>query len=299
MDLAGVYLDPNALAAFVAAVESGTVGGAADALELTQSAATKRLQGLELRLGVSLLERGRFGVRTTEAGRLLYPEAKQALAALSQAARVVSAPAAHAPSLQLAASHTIGEFLLPGWLASFRAEAQAPVRPHVEVINSHGVMSLLRDGQVDIGFVESLEAVEGFETLEVAGDEIVAVVAASHPWARRRSVPAGALAAEPYLTRERGSGTRAVAATALARSGALELEPALEAASTQSLKRAVLDGGFTLISRLAVEAEVAAGTLVALRVTGVDLHRPLRALRRRRPALRGYARRFWRFLESV
>ena len=57
MDLADLYLDPDELAAFVAAVESGTVTGAADALELTQSAATKRLQSLERRLGTELLER--------------------------------------------------------------------------------------------------------------------------------------------------------------------------------------------------------------------------------------------------
>src|SRR5579862_9001230 len=70
MDWLGTYPDPDELAAFVAAVESGTVGAAADALELTQSAASKRLQGLERRLGTSLLERGRFGVRATDAGRL-------------------------------------------------------------------------------------------------------------------------------------------------------------------------------------------------------------------------------------
>src|SRR5215471_8885725 len=92
------HLDPDELAAFVAAIESGTISGAADALELTQSAATKRLQSLERHLGVGLLERGRFGVRATDAGRLLYPEAKHALAALAHAGAVVGAHAATAPT---------------------------------------------------------------------------------------------------------------------------------------------------------------------------------------------------------
>ena len=61
----------------------------------------------------------------------------------------------------------------------------------------------------------------------------------------------------------------------------------------------MLDGGFTLISRLAVEAEVRAGTLRALEVTGADLTRPLRAVRRRRPALRADAKRFWAFLSAL
>lgn len=296
MDRPGTYLNPEELAAFVAAIESGTVGGAADALELTQSAATKRLQGLERRIGAVLLERGRSGVSPTEAGRLLYPEAKQSLAALARAASVVTVHAAHAPTLRLAASHTIGEFLLPAWLAGFRDGGAASHRAHVEIVNSAGVLAHLRDGQVNIGFIESLDEVDGLEELTIRHDEIVAVVAADHPWARHRAVRAAALASDRYLTRERGSGTRAVAAAALARANGPDLRPTLEAASTQSLKRAVLDGGFTLISRLAVEAEVEAGTLRALRVTGVDLTRPLRAVRRRRPAPRGDAKRFWEFL---
>lgn len=299
MDLTGVHLDPEGLAAFVAAVEGGTVGAAAEALALTQSAATKRLQSLERRLGAVLLERGRFGVRPTDAGRLLYPEAKRALAALARAADAVGTAGAHTPSLRLAASHTVGEFLLPQWLAALRAGAPAPPRAHVEVTNSQTVLGLLRDGRVEIGFIESLDTIEGFEELTVTRDEVVAVVAAGHRWARRAAVPASALTEEPYLTRELGSGTRAVAATALARAGVAELVPSLEADSTQSLKRAVLDGGFTLVSRLAVDAEVAAGTLRALPVTGADLSRPLRAVRRRRGPLRADARRLWGFLERL
>ena len=301
----GLYLAPGDLAAFVAAVETGTVGGAADALELTQSAATKRLQSLERGLGAEVLERGRFGVRPTDAGRLLYPEAKQALSALARASSVVGQHAAIAPTLQLAASQTTGGFLLPAWLAAFQLGEPAPQRPHVEIVNSHGVIALVRDGQAEIGFIESLEPVDGLDALMLRRDEIVAVVAPGHRWARRRrpgavaSISADELAGEPYLTRELGSGTRAVAAAALARAGVPALRPALEVASTQSLKRAVLEGCFTLLSTLAVEQEVASGILCALPVTGVDLTRPLRAVRRRRPAPRRDARRFWGYIREL
>jgi DNA-binding transcriptional LysR family regulator len=57
------------LAAFVASVEAGSVHGAADALRLTQSGVTKRIQTLERRVGGRLFERGRFGVRPTQLGR--------------------------------------------------------------------------------------------------------------------------------------------------------------------------------------------------------------------------------------
>ena len=84
-------LSGSDLVAFVAAMESASVHGAADALRLTASAVTKRIQALERRLDTQLFERGRFGLRPTEAARLLYPEARQALAALQLAEQSGSA----------------------------------------------------------------------------------------------------------------------------------------------------------------------------------------------------------------
>ncbi len=286
------------LAAFVAAFEAGSVRGAADALCLTQSAVTKRILSIEARLGGRLFERGRFGVRPTAFGQALYPSAKEALGALGAVVQAADdARQAGFSDLRLSASVTIGEFLLPAWLSVFR-RARPDVRPQLEITNSTEVLAAVREHRCDIGFVEGLDPLEGLETLALAHDEIVAVVATSHPWARRRVLSARDLLAEPYLTREAASGTRAVATAALASVG-IELQPVLQAASAQSLKRALEDGGFTLISRITIEAEQRAGTLTGIPIRGLDLTRELKAIRRRRPAPRGRARALWRWLADV
>lgn len=285
------------LAAFVAAVEAGSVHGAADALQLTQSAVTKRIQMLERRVGGRLFERGRFGVRPTELGRTVYPASKRALEALEGVAQVVElSRAAGGMDLRLSASHTIGEFLLPGWLADFRRE-RPEVHPQLEIVNSQGVIDAIQENRSEVGFIEGPDSPASLESLAVAHDEIVAVVAADHRWARRRAITVDDLVTDSYLTREAASGTRAVATSALARAG-VELVPALQAASAQSLKRALGGGGFTLISRLTIEVEERAGALVGLPVQGLDLRRDLRAIRRRRPAPSATARAFWRWLDS-
>jgi DNA-binding transcriptional LysR family regulator len=287
------------LAAFVAAFEAGSVHGAADALDLTQSAVTKRLQSLERRAGVRLFDRGRFGTQPTPAGRLLYPEAKQSLAALAQAADVLAEHRVlvdHA--LGLAASHTIGEFLLPGWLAAFRGEEEPGFRAQIEIVNSPGVLGALREQRAHIGFVEGLDQLDGFEALTVRRDALVVVVAAGHPWARRRTILSAQLAREQYLTREPGSGTRAVVNDALGRAG-IGLEPTLETASLQSVKRALLSGGFSILSPLAIESEERSGTLRAVALADVALERELRAVRRRSDRLTGVARRFWTWLTAL
>jgi len=285
------------LAAFVAAVEAGSVQAAAEALLLTQSAATKRIQNLERRLGVTLLERRRYGVHMTEGGRTLYPDAKEALAALQRAEQRVRAVGdRQALVLHLAASHTIGGFLLPHWLSRFRAEAPA-VQPRVEVVNSPSVVRLVRERDADIGFIEGNDEISDLERLTVGVDELVVVVWAGHRWARRSGLRAPELAGEPFYAREAGSGTRAVAEERLAATGTL-LEPSLQVASTESLKRAVLDGGFAILSRSAIVNELAAGTLVAVPVADIDLRRELTAVRRRGRGRTRAADLLWRWLRG-
>jgi DNA-binding transcriptional LysR family regulator len=281
-------------------METSSVHGAADALGLTASAVSKRLRSLEQRTGAVLFERGRFGLRSTAAARVLYPEAKAALAALADAERAVREHGDRSPRmLALAASHTIGEFLLPGWLAAFR-QTRPDIRVQIDIVNSLRVLAAIRHGDADIGFVEGIDSLNGLESLTLHRDELVVVVARTHRWARRRSLSARELLTEPYLAREAGSGTRSVAAAALADRG-FELTPALEAASSQSLKRALESGGFALMSRLAVTAEVSAGVLRVLAIRDADLNRELRAVRtpRRRPAVSSQASVFWDWLSRL
>lgn len=293
----GDPLSGRELAAFVTAVETGSVQGAADALELTQSAATKRLLALEKRVGRRLLERTARGVRATEAGEMLYPLAREALAALVSAETAVTSSSQDEP-LVIHASRTIGETLLPQWLASFRVSAPAS-RVSVAITNSDEVVHAVRGRTAEIGFIEGPAGrLQGLTELVVAHDELRVVVASGHPWARRRAIPLKALAREPYLAREAGSGTREVAAAALADKG-VELSAALEVSSAEGLKRGVLAGGFTLLSERAVEPEVAAGALRAIPVSGVELRRTLRAIRRSRPALQGPGRALWLWLERT
>lgn len=294
------FADPlsgRELAAFVMAVETGSVQGAADALALTQSAATKRLLALERRLGVSLLDRGSRGVTPTAEGRLLYPVAREALDALQRAEAVVRSQAM-SPLLRVQSSRTIGETLLGQWLAAFRVVA-ADQRVAAEVTNSELVVRAVREGVAEVGFIEGPPAaMRGLRDLIVARDELVVVVATGHRWARRRAVSSRMLNGESWMTREAGSGTRAVVEARLAHAG-VRLTPSLEVSSTEGLKRAVQSEGFTLLSRRTISSELAAGTLAAVPVSDVDLTRAFRAIRRTRPGLQGPARQFWRWLETT
>jgi DNA-binding transcriptional LysR family regulator len=109
----------------------------------------------------------------------------------------------------------------------------------------------------------------------------VASCTPSHPWARRRSgVPPAELAATALVSRESGSGTRYFVEEALRTQAGLEHVPPLaELSSTTAIKAAVAAGaGPAVLSSLAVAAELSAGTLRAVTITGLNLNRTLLAV---------------------
>lgn len=279
------------LALLVAAIELGSLTKAAEAAHLTQPAVSKRVALLERRYGLALLERWKGGVRPTEAGRILYAEARQILVGLERADAAMADLARHERRmLRVAASYTIGETLLPIWLAALRLD-RPELLVDARVGNSAEVVACVLASDVDLGFVETPEPPAGVDYLEVGSDELVAVVAPASDLAHLDVVDASSLAAATFVTREQGSGTREAGARWLARLGA---EPAQELAlsSTGAVKGAVEAGaGFALLSRRAVERELAAGSLAELRVAVACPPRPLGAItkpgaRAPEPALR-------------
>ncbi|MFI9240139.1 LysR family transcriptional regulator [Streptomyces sp. NPDC053079] len=271
--------DLGALELLLAVARLGSLGRAARELGITQPAASGRVRSMERQLGVALVERSPRGSRLTDAGVLVTDwarrvvEAAEALDAGAQALR-----GRRDSRLRVAASMTIAEYLLPGWLIALRTE-----RPGTAVSllagNSAAVAGRLLAGEADLGFVEGLDVPPGLDGAVVAHDRLVLVTAPGHPWARRRApLAASELAATPLILRERGSGTRQVLDTALASYGGLA-EPLLELASTTAAKAAVVSGaGPSVLSELAIGEELATRRLVEIPVADLPLRRALRAV---------------------
>ncbi|MER6995902.1 LysR family transcriptional regulator [Streptomyces sp. NPDC000410] len=289
--LAGRVPDLGALELLLAVARHGSLGRAARELGITQPAASSRIRSMERQLGVALLDRSPRGSRLTDAGALVTDwagrivEAAEAFDAGAQALRDQ-----RDLRLRVAASMTIAEYLLPGWLIALRA-----ARPGTAVSlfagNSAAVAQRLLAGEADLGFVEGLAVPDGLDGTVIARDRLAVVAAPTHPWARRRSAPAPAeLAATPLILRERGSGTRQVLDSALAAYGGLA-EPLLELASTTAVKSAAVSGaGPAVLSELAIADELSARRLVRVPVEGVALHRDLRAVWPHGPRPAGPAR---------
>ncbi|GKQ34814.1 LysR family transcriptional regulator [Streptomyces sp. A012304] len=268
--------DLGALELLLAVARLGSLGAAARELGITQPAASSRVRSMERQLGVALVDRSPRGSRLTDAGALVTDwarrivEAAEAFDAGAQALRD-----RRDSRLRVAASMTIAEYLLPGWLLALRAE-----RPDTAVSlhagNSAAVAERLLSGEADLGFVEGLTVPSGLDSVVVAHDRLIVVVAPGHPWVRRRrALAASELASTPLILREKGSGTRQVLDAAL---GGLA-RPLIELSSTTAVKAAAVGGaGPAVLSELAVGDELALRRLVRVPVEGVRLARDLRAV---------------------
>ncbi|GHH19039.1 LysR family transcriptional regulator [Streptomyces lanatus] len=266
----------GALELLLAVARLGSLGGAARELGITQPAASSRIRSMERQLGVALVDRSPRGSRLTDAGALVTDwarrivEAAEAFDAGAQALRD-----RRDSRLRVAASMTIAEYLLPGWLLALRAQ-----RPDTAVSllagNSAAVAERLLADEADLGFVEGVSVPTGLDSVVIAHDNLIVVTAPGHVWARRRRALSGAeLAATPLILREEGSGTRQVLDSAL---GGLA-RPLIELSSTTAVKAAAVGGaGPAVLSELAVGEELSMRRLVSVPLADVSLARDLRAV---------------------
>lgn len=274
----------RALELLVVVSRAGSLTAAAGELGISQQAASSRLRTMEAMVGAPLLARTRRGSALTQTGELVVQWASRVLDAAEQLdAGVTAMREGRRGHLAIAASLTIAEYLLPGWMVAVRTQQQslgvAATDFTMTATNSERVVALVSSGKVDLGFVEGPEAPSGLRHRLVGVDRLVVVVGPSHAWAARpsRRVGATTLAATPFVARETGSGTRTVLERAL---GELEMvDPVLELSSTAAVRAAVAAGaGPAALSSHAVRDDIATGRLVPIAVTGVDLARRLHAV---------------------
>lgn len=288
--------DLGAMDMLLSVARLGSLGKAAAEHGVSQQAVSSRIRHMERLLGLALIERTRNGSELTPAGSLVADWAREVVSAAASLDRgVVALREESRDRLRIAASMTVAEYLMPTWL-SISHEEHPALGIALQVANSAEVAHQVREGTVELGFVEGPVRPRGVRASTVGHDRLVVVVAPSHPWARRRTpLTARELAATELIQRERGSGTRSTLGKALLETlGDVETAtPMLELSSTTAIKSAVQQGlAPAVISSIAVTDEVEHGQLVAVAVADLDLSRTLRAVWPSGRSLLGPARTF-------
>jgi DNA-binding transcriptional LysR family regulator len=268
------------LEAFVEVARRRSVTAAAEALFVTQPALSARLNALEAALGARLLHRRRRGgAQLTEQGRVFLPYAERALGAVSEGRRVLDALAdGRAGQVAIGCSPAVSTYVLPQVLGRF-AETHPGVQLAVRTGHSEEVIELVKREQVEVGLIRSLPdpQIVSFALYE---DQLVLVVHPAHPFAQAPEVRLEQLADERFILFDRESSYHELT-SALFREAGVSPGGLMELDNIDSAKKMVEQGlGMTLLPRIAVTDELAAGRLVQVPIAGVEpLRRPIVAVR--------------------
>jgi DNA-binding transcriptional LysR family regulator len=261
----------RALEVFVATAREGSTRAAAHRVARSQSAASAALAELEAVLGVAVFDRVGRRLQLNENGRALLPQAL-ALLQQAQAIETLFAGAYDAP-LRLAASFTVGEYLLPDLVSQWSQQRPGSL-VRLRIGNTGDVLEAVAAFETDVGFIEGPQSHPDLSVRPWRMDQLVVVAAPRHPLAGTVA-SAAQLGAATWVLRERGSGTRQVADAWLTRH-LDRVHVGYELGSTEAVKQVVAAGtGLTCLSRHAVSQALAGGWLVELRTPLPLAERPL------------------------
>lgn len=259
------------LEVFAAVARGGAMRAAAGKLARSHSATSSALRELETALGVQLFDRVGRKLLLNENGRAFLPKAVGILDQALDAASLFGA--AHAAPLRIAASYTVGEYLLPDLIVRWkRQRPDSQVR--LDISNTADVFEAVASFAAEVGFIEGEHTHPELLVRRWRTDELCVVASPNHPLAKQRAT-LPRLAAGAWILREPGSGTRDASDRWLI-PNLPQVTLELELGSNEAVKRAVASGlGLGCLSRLAVEDAIASGWLVELKTPLPPMHRTL------------------------
>ncbi|WP_340013726.1 selenium metabolism-associated LysR family transcriptional regulator [Paenibacillus sp. FSL K6-1318] len=266
---------------FYTVAEKGSFSAAAQALHMTQPAVTMQIQSLEDYFGTKLLHRSTKKIELSEAGRTLLPHAKRSVELVRQTDEAMSAFTQMLQGrLQLGASLTIGEYVLPRMLGPFALQ-YPDISIVMKVMNTTQIMDDILKHQLNFGLIEAPVHHPDMIVEPVMQDELKLIVPAGHDLAKRSKVNLEDVMNYPFVLREKGSGTRQVMEDQLQKKNIdpQDMNVVMELGSTGAVKSAVEAGvGITMLSPSSVQHELALGLVHIVDIRGLEFKRQFYAI---------------------
>ena len=267
----------DSMRVFITVADKKNFSKAAKALSLTQPAVSFQIQTLEQYYQTMLFDRVNRHVKLTAAGELLLDYAVHMNNLQAELERNMQQLTGHVKGeLLIGASTTIGEYILPYVVGSFKQD-YPDVNVTIQIMNTKDIGNAVGNKTFDLGIIEGpLDLTESMETHKFLEDELVLAMPADHPLATKGAITLEELKTLPYITREPGSGSRLIFEQALidADFDIEDLNIVMELGSTTSIKSAIMGGlGISTISKWAIQDLVKSGKVVALNIEGLTLTR--------------------------
>ena len=284
------------LQAVAAVARLGTMTRAAQELNVTSAALYARIRQLEEEAGLLLFDRTPTGLKPTDAGReMLWAinSINTVLETCTDRLRTLRGGGGGRVSLGVVST---AKYFAPAVIAGFM-QKNPSVEIGLAVGNRTETVEALRNYEIDFAVMGRPPRDFGIEAETFGPHPLVLIAAPGHPLAGRIGLTKDDLAAESFLVREEGSGTRSVFEEFMAGVMIRRAKLGIDAGSNETLKQAVMAGlGIALLSAHTIAPEVESGRLVLLDVQGLPIRRDWYVVRRSDKVLGPASDAFWAYL---
>jgi DNA-binding transcriptional LysR family regulator len=271
---------------------------AADENGISQSGASQMVNHLETHLGVKLIDRSKRPFVLTPEGETFYEGCRklvQRYYALEEEVRTLHQEVSG--RVTVASIYSVGLSHMNAIVQEFLARhPRANVRLHYH--HPDQVYELVENDQVDIGLVSYAKSSRTIKAMRWREEPMVLVCAPQHRLAQQTSVQLSDLQDLAMVSFDVDLEIRREIDRTLA-AARVDVNVVMEFDNIETIKRAIeIDAGVSLLPRPTVDRELAAGTLVALPLAGIEMVRPVGIIVRRGKELGKTARRFAQLLPA-
>lgn len=256
---------------FVAVCESESATLAAKGLFLTQPAVSLAISELETYYGIKLFDRISKRLHLTEHGIQFLIYAKQIILLFDEMDRRFK-NADSCGLIRVGSSITIGTCLLSQYVRQF-TQVYPDVKVNVTIDNSEIIEKRILANELDFGLIEGIAHSEHIISQSFLDDELVVVCAPGNPLVKQSEITINELTSQPFILREKGSGTRELFDSTLLTFGQ-SVTPIWESISTAAIVNAVTNSiGISVLPQKLVLESIISGKIRSIKIKNVDFKR--------------------------
>lgn len=261
---------------FCKVVELKGFSKAGNAIHLSQPTISSHIKDLENHFECQLIDRLGKKAVPTKAGELLYHYAKKLIALRDETEAAMAEFQGRIKGRLMVGGSTIpGGYILPKSIGAFTA-----VYPEVTISliigDTDQIIQDVLNGSSELGIVGAETSNKNIYQEKLIEDEMRLIVTGDHKWAGNKDISLDLMFKEPFIVRERGSGTLKSIKLSLKEKGysSENLNVIAEMGSTEAVIQGIKSKvGVSILSTIAVLEELKAGTLKALTINELNLKR--------------------------
>ena len=264
------------LEVFVAVCQEKTMHAAAEKLNLSQPSISKIIADLEKYYRIKLFERINHRLYLTPIGETMLDHALHILELFHHMEDDINIHG-QTNHIRIGGSVSVGTCLLPP-LLHYLTQQELPISYDVTINNTSKIEQLINDYQLDLALVEGYINNPNLMIRDIAEDELVLAVRATHPLVSKSNISHHDLEQYPFITREDGSSKRNQLERYLQKLG-LNLSTNYACSSVEAIKRALIyTDSIAALSRMMIADEIKKGVLIILPFDDMRIKRSIRLI---------------------